>query len=40
MYINDLSENLVSNPKLFSDDTSPFSVVKNTDALDIDLITT
>ena len=26
-YINDLSENLVSNPKLFADDTSLFSVI-------------
>ena len=27
MYINDLSENLVSNLKLFADDTSLFSVI-------------
>ena len=37
IYINDLSENLVSNPKLFADDTSLFSVVKNVDASNIDL---
>ena len=29
IYINDLSENLVSNPKLFADDTSRFSVIRN-----------
>ena len=29
IYINDLSENLVSNPKLFADDTSLFSVIFN-----------
>ena len=29
IYINDLSENLVSNPKLFADDTSCFSVIRN-----------
>ena len=28
IYINDLSENLASEPKLFPDDTSLFSVVK------------
>ena len=33
IYINDLSENLASNPKLSADDTSLFSVVKNVDAL-------
>ena len=27
--INDLPENLVSNPKLFADDTSLFSVIRN-----------
>ena len=32
IYINDLSKNLASNPKLFADDTSLFSVVKNVDA--------
>ena len=37
IYINDLSENLASNPKLFADDTSFFSVVKNVDASNIDL---
>ena len=29
MYINDLSDDLVSNAKLFADDTSLFSVVEN-----------
>ena len=29
LYINDLPENLVSNPKLFADDTSLFSVIRN-----------
>ena len=37
IYINDLSDNLASNPKLFPDDTSLFSVVKNVDASNIDL---
>ena len=37
IYINDLSENLASKPKLFADDTSLFSVVKNVDASNIDL---
>ena len=37
MYINDLSDNLASNPKLFADDTLLFSVVKNVDASNIDL---
>ena len=36
IYKNDLSENFVSS-KLFADDTSHFSVVKNTDASDIGL---
>ena len=36
-YINDSSENLASNPKLFADNTSLFSAVKNIDALNIDL---
>ena len=31
IYINDLSENLASNPKLFPDDTSLFSLVKSVD---------
>ena len=30
-YINDLSDNLASKPRLFADDTSIFSVVKNVD---------
>ena len=29
IYMNDLPENLVSNPKLFADDTSLFSVILN-----------
>ena len=37
IYINDLSENLALNPKLFAHDTSLFSVVKNVDASNIDL---
>ena len=37
IYINDLSENLASNPKLFADGTSLFSVVKNVDVTNIDL---
>ena len=37
IYINDLPENLGSNPKLFDDDTSLFSLVKNVDASNIDL---
>ena len=37
IYINDLSENLASNPKLFADDTSLLSVVKKVDASNIDL---
>ena len=32
IYINDLSGNLASNPKLFADDISLFSLVKNVDA--------
>ena len=32
IYINDLSDNLASNPKLFADDTLLFSVIKNVDA--------
>ena len=35
--INDLSDNLAPDPKLFADDTSLFSVVKNVDASNIDL---
>ena len=37
IYINDLSENLASNSKLFADDFALFSVVKNVDASNIDL---
>ena len=37
IYINDLSENLLSNAKLFADNTSLFSVVKNVDSSYIDL---
>ena len=33
IYMNELSENLASSPKLFADGTSLFSVVKNVDAL-------
>ena len=36
-YINDLSDNLASNSKLFAGDTSLFSVVKHVDASNIDL---
>ena len=31
IYVNDLSENLVSNPKLSADDTSLFSVIFDKD---------
>ena len=31
IYINDLFENVISNPKLFADDTSLFSVILNKD---------
>ena len=31
IYINDVSENLVSNPKLFVDDTSLFSIIFDKD---------
>ena len=37
IYVNDLFDNLTSNPKLFADDTSLFSVVKSVDASNIDL---
>ena len=37
IYINDLSESLPTNPTLFTDDTSLFSVVKNVDDSNIDL---
>ena len=33
IYMNELSENLASSPKLFADGTSLVSVVKNVDAL-------
>ena len=29
IYVNDLPENLISNPKLFADNTSLFSVIRN-----------
>ena len=35
--MNDLSDNLASNPKLFANDTSRFSFVKNFNASNIDL---
>ena len=35
--INDLSENLASNPKLFADGTALFSVIKNVNVSNIDL---
>ena len=37
IYINDLSDCLNSNPKLFSDDTSLFSVVQNVNSTANDL---
>ena len=37
IYINDLSDNLASKPKLFADDTSLFFVVKNVDVSNIGL---
>ena len=37
IYINDLSDNLSSNPKLFADDTSLFSVVHDTNQSGINL---
>ena len=37
IYINDLSDNLASNPKLFAEGTSLFSVVKNVDASNVHL---
>ena len=37
IYINDLSENLASNSKLFANDTSLSFVVKNVDASNIEL---
>ena len=35
VYINDSSDGLTSNPKLFADDTSLFSVVQNSTAEDL-----
>ena len=35
IYINDLPDKLLSNPKLFTDDTSVFSVVRNHTQYDI-----
>ena len=29
IYMNDLTDNLILNPKLFTDDTSPFSVIED-----------
>ena len=37
IYINALSDNLASNPKLFADNTSLFSVVKNVNVSNINL---
>ena len=37
IYINDLSEELASNPKLFADDTTLLSGVKNVDASNVGL---
>ena len=37
IHINDLSDNLASNPKLFAEGTSLFSVVKNVDASNVHL---
>ena len=37
IYVNNLFDNLVSNPKLFADDTSLFSAAKSVDASNIDL---
>ena len=37
IYVNALSDNLASNPKLFADNTSLFSVVKNVNVSNIDL---
>ena len=37
IYIKDLSQNLSSNPKLFADDTSLFSVVHDTNQSKINL---
>ena len=41
IYINDLAENLYSNPKLFANDTSLFSVVRDLNTyLELKLMTT
>ena len=37
IYINDFSDDLTSNPKLFADDTSLFSVVQNINLTTTDL---
>ena len=37
IYVNALSDNLASNPKLFADNTTLFSVVKNVNVSNIDL---
>ena len=37
VYINDLSNGLKSNPKLFADDTSLFSVILDVNSSQIDL---
>ena len=37
IYINDLSDNLITNPKLFADDTSLFSIVRDPNATANDL---
>ena len=37
IYINDLSDNLITNPKLFADDTSLFSIVRDPNATADDL---
>ena len=37
MYINDLPYDLASNAKLFADDTSLFSVIKNKDSSTVNL---
>ena len=37
VYINDLSNGLKSNPKLFADDTSLFSIIHDVNSSQIDL---
>ena len=37
IYVNDLSDDLTSNPKLFADDTSLFSIVQNINSTKTDL---